>query len=728
MKRFWPKTGARRFRGLPIFWKLVLLCVLPAALMFGFFGYIALYESRATLERELSLRLISVAQAASTQVDEAELRFLEPGDETSRTYLGLLRRLNALKKATGVGRIYIFDRQLKSRVDTEPVPIGRRYYHLEVERGVIKKVLRRGSGSSLLYAANEKLYKTGYAVLYANAQSVGDAESEYAGSKDAKAAARAAAGEAGADPRSRAANKTIGDSGRRTGGLAVKRDTRRPVAVIAVEGSSRHYAVLGALTRRLVLFGGVAVFLLLALSALVARRLARPLRRLSHSAEVMGRGQLDEPIAVEGGGEVALVAASMERMRRELQRRDEQLRMMLAGIAHEVRNPLGGMELMAGMLHEDLAAEPERREQVVRIQKELDYLKRVVGDFLDYARWSLAEKRPVDLRDLVAETIELQRGAAAARQVSLRCLTFEATEVVTDQAPRLATSTATVASKSTAIPAADQAADHAVEAAPKGDDTASHSADFTVICDPEPVRRVLLNLVRNAIQAAGSSAQSETSPQEEVAVESDPSVESDPPLESDDGAKTCRWVEIRLARFDGEASAPLDGVGGQPGKSDWSQSKRTAGPKQEIAEDTGTASTAAGGAGKEAGALRASAVSPRAVREPWVRISVVDSGAGVEKELVDKIFEPFYTTKQQGTGLGLALGRKVVEAHGGRLYYARVARSVESRDRSGADKTGSLGDRADTYGSGASDVALNAGPAATAAAFVMELPQGTSDR
>jgi two-component system, LuxR family, sensor kinase FixL len=51
-----------------------------------------------------------------------------------------------------------------------------------------------------------------------------------------------------------------------------------------------------------------------------------------------------------------------------------------------------------------------------------------------------------------------------------------------------------------------------------------------------------------------------------------------------------------------------------------------------------------------------------------VIIAVRDSGEGVKNDQLDRIFQPFYTTKDNGLGLGLAISRSIVEAHGGRLW------------------------------------------------------------
>ncbi len=67
------------------------------------------------------------------------------------------------------------------------------------------------------------------------------------------------------------------------------------------------------------------------------------------------------------------------------------------------------------------------------------------------------------------------------------------------------------------------------------------------------------------------------------------------------------------------------------------------------------------------------AVRARPADGGGVELSVADSGEGVPPADLERIFEPFFTSKAQGLGVGLAISRSIVEAHGGRLWAERGA-------------------------------------------------------
>ncbi|MDP7017762.1 MAG: ATP-binding protein [Pirellulaceae bacterium] len=61
-------------------------------------------------------------------------------------------------------------------------------------------------------------------------------------------------------------------------------------------------------------------------------------------------------------------------------------------------------------------------------------------------------------------------------------------------------------------------------------------------------------------------------------------------------------------------------------------------------------------------------ISTSATRDAMIEVAVRDAGVGVPNELADHVFDPFYSSKPGGMGMGLAISRTIIETHGGRLW------------------------------------------------------------
>ena len=54
--------------------------------------------------------------------------------------------------------------------------------------------------------------------------------------------------------------------------------------------------------------------------------------------------------------------------------------------------------------------------------------------------------------------------------------------------------------------------------------------------------------------------------------------------------------------------------------------------------------------------------------EKFAELSVSDCGSGIPKDKIEEVFEPFFTSKAEGMGMGLSIARTIVEAHNGRIW------------------------------------------------------------
>jgi signal transduction histidine kinase len=197
---------------------------------------------------------------------------------------------------------------------------------------------------------------------------------------------------------------------------------------------------------------------------------------------------------------------------------------MAAGMAHEIRNPLGGIQLYASILAKDVADRPESLTVVQKIAGGVKRLESLVGQVLQFSRDITASPSLMDLPAAIEQSIELAEASLRANRV--RCVL---------DGPR----------------------------------------PMHVTADPLLIGQAVLNLLLNAAEA----------------------------MQETGGTITLRF-----------SPPPTEG----------SDAKQ-------------------------------------------FHLVVRDTGPGIPPHVMDKIFNPFFTTKDAGTGLGLAIVHRVVEAHDGTI-------------------------------------------------------------
>ncbi len=271
-----------------------------------------------------------------------------------------------------------------------------------------------------------------------------------------------------------------------------------------------------------ILFVIGAPLLAVIVGAYVVRSVAVPVARLQEGAARIARGDLDTRIQIDTADEFGALARQFNAMTRALKEHQQRLieheklagiGRLAAGVAHEINNPLAVILGYARLLRR--RADGPLAEDLQIIEEETLHAKLIVDGLLDLSRPIQIEPEPVDLRALCDDVV--------ARLGEVRLLDGVAVEV---------------------------------------------TGAGRVAGQPQKLRQVVLNLVKNAAEAAGPGGR----------------------------------VEVAVA-------ASGDGA----------------------------------------------------------RLRVSDSGAGLTEEARERLFEPFYTTKDSGTGLGLAVSKGIVEAHGGTI-------------------------------------------------------------
>lgn len=131
-------------------------------------------------------------------------------------------------------------------------------------------------------------------------------------------------------------------------------------------------------------FGGVIITILL--SWFVANRITNPINRLVSFSLEIGKGRLNSNVPNGIKGELKILADAMNIMKKGLAASQEEKETILAQIAHEIRNPLGSIEILAGLVKEDLLKNSQDYNNTEKILGEVKELKDIITSYLNFSR------------------------------------------------------------------------------------------------------------------------------------------------------------------------------------------------------------------------------------------------------------------------------------------------------------------------------------------------------
>lgn len=330
--------------------RLVFSFVTLALVGLGGSGWVLYRQALASLEEQLAAHLTAETQLVSAMLARSLVTRFQPGTEHYRSYQNLRANLIGIRDALGARRIYVFDQEGRNLMDTqEGSHIGREIHLLNFHRPQVE-ALWQGQVTHTDRFSDEETgdhYMTAYAPILGT-------------------------------------NRGI-------------------VAGVGIDIGAGYMDAIVGFKRSVYLLAGLGTLLTLLVGIGVARHITRPVQRLVTAAREIGRGNLEREVRVAATDEIGYLAETMEEMRSKLLARDAQLRQMLGGVAHEIRNPLSGIEIYAGLIAEELPDDDPRKAHIQKVSAEVRTLNLVISEFLDFARPSSPQPESVALGRLVED-------------------------------------------------------------------------------------------------------------------------------------------------------------------------------------------------------------------------------------------------------------------------------------------------------------------------------------
>jgi len=170
-------------------------------------------------------------------------------------------------------------------------------------------------------------------------------------------------------------------------------------------------------------------------SLIWSSQMTRSLGQLTRAAHAIGQGDFDVQVAVPSRDEMGQLAGSFNQMASELHGRDQALKeaqaqliqsekmaafgQLGAGIAHEVKNPLAGIQGMIQLTTRSLSPDNPLLETFAVLEKETKRCRTIIDSLLKFARQENLEPEPIALHDVVADTKAILHHELSLHKITL---------------------------------------------------------------------------------------------------------------------------------------------------------------------------------------------------------------------------------------------------------------------------------------------------------------------
>ena len=139
---------------------------------------------------------------------------------------------------------------------------------------------------------------------------------------------------------------------------------------------------------------------------LMAQALTRPIDQLVEFSKEIGEGNFKAPLPQNTHGELKILTQSLDKMKKNIEAHNKEKENILAQIAHEIRNPLGGIELLANLTKEDLEkieSSSFNTDYLDKIICEVNALKSLITSYLNFSRPLPANPEWIYLKKFLSE-------------------------------------------------------------------------------------------------------------------------------------------------------------------------------------------------------------------------------------------------------------------------------------------------------------------------------------